>query len=187
VIERPDGGVAEALVVSPDLIAEKPAADQVHAFGVERLWRIARRARPSDPHPVGLLHDRLERGDQPAGTRPPFDLAVRALRLVHRQPARGSPGVVMPGGPPPGAGLRRRYRLRLLIRPQNQLTAPASAIVPGCRPRSYRAPVGEARKADAVQATSRPAAPSLYGGLPAAGGGRGPRSRRVRRTTERAP
>ena len=87
VVQRPQRRVAEALVVVPDLIGGQADAHQVQVVGRERPGCGSRVAGPADPHAARLAHDRFQRADQPAGTRPPLRLAVRALSPVHRQPA----------------------------------------------------------------------------------------------------
>ena len=87
VVERPQRRVAEALVEVPDLGLGQGQADQVQAVRLERPRGRPGIARPADPGPPGLAHHRLQGGDQAARARLPFQLPVRPLDPVHRQPA----------------------------------------------------------------------------------------------------
>ena len=87
VIQRPQGRVAEPFVVVEDLVRGQAHAHQVQAVRPERPGGGPGVSGPADPDALGLAHDRLERGDQPAGTGPPVRLAFRVLDPVHRQPA----------------------------------------------------------------------------------------------------
>ena len=95
VIEGPQRGVAEALVVVGDLFFRQAHADQVHPVRVERLRRVARRAGPAHPGSAGGAHHRFERGHQAAGAGPPLGFAVRSLGPVHRPPAGRNHEVVL--------------------------------------------------------------------------------------------
>ena len=97
VVQRPQRGVAEALVVVPHLGGGQAHADQVHAVDVERLGWVAGRAGPADPGPVGRAHHRFQRGDQAAGAGPPLGLPIRPLGPVDGQPAGGDDEVVLAG------------------------------------------------------------------------------------------
>jgi hypothetical protein len=99
VVERPQGGVAEALVEVPELLGGQAHPHQVQAVRVEPARRRAGVAGPPDPHPPGLVHDRPERGDQAARARPPARRPVRPVRLldpVHRQPAGHHHEIMIP-------------------------------------------------------------------------------------------
>ncbi len=108
VVQRPQRRVAEALVVVPDLIGGQADAHQVQVVGPERPGCGPRVAGPADPHAARLAHDRFQRADQPAGTRPPLCLAVRALGPVDRQPA-GHHHEPVPPGDSVVVCARRRY------------------------------------------------------------------------------
>ena len=88
VVERPQGGVGEALVVALDLLGGHRHRVQVEAVGLERLEVLLGAARPAHPDPVVGAHHRLDRGDQAAGRGSPLDGAVGLLDPVDRQPVR---------------------------------------------------------------------------------------------------
>ena len=96
VVQRPQGRVAETLVVIPHLLRGQPHPNQVQAVGFERPRSGPRVTGPADPHAVGLPHDRLKRRDQPARTGSPAILAIRPVDPVHRQPAGHHHEVVPP-------------------------------------------------------------------------------------------
>ena len=132
VVQRPQGRVAEPLVVIPHLLRGQPHAHQVQAVRLERPRSAARVTGPADPHPVGLPHDRLQRGDQPARAGPPLRLAVRALGPVHRQPAGHHHETMTPGA---GGSATRRpkrtSRLRHQRHPFHLTGRPRSREDPG--------------------------------------------------------
>ena len=86
VVERPQRGVGHALVVAVDLVLGQRHRDQRHAAGLERLRRLAGRARPAHPGAAAAGDERLQRGDQPAGAALPARLAVGVGDLVDREP-----------------------------------------------------------------------------------------------------
>ena len=86
VVERPEGGVGEPLVEALDLLGRQGDRVELHAVVVERLQPALGAARPADPDAVVGPHDRLDRGDQAAGRRPPLRLAVGPGDAVDRQP-----------------------------------------------------------------------------------------------------
>ena len=90
VVERPQGRVGEALVVVLDLRGGHRHRDQVHPVVLERLELVLGlgAARPADPGAVVGAHDRLDRGDQPAGRLPPALAAVGQRHPVDGQPVR---------------------------------------------------------------------------------------------------
>ena len=103
VVERPQRGIGEALVVLLDLLCGQGDRHHVDAVGGERLddlgIRIARAPVPADPRTGLAAHDRLERGDEPAGRPLPTGGAVGCLDPVHRQ-AVGDDDEVVHAGPP---------------------------------------------------------------------------------------
>ena len=86
VVERPEGGVGETLVVLRDLLGGQRHGHQLQPVVGERLELLVRRSRPADPGPRVAVHDRLEGGHQTAGGGPPVRAAVRVLDSVDRQP-----------------------------------------------------------------------------------------------------
>jgi hypothetical protein len=83
VIERPQGGIAEALVILGDLAARQADRNEGDVVGLERLGRLVGGTGPSDPDPVGPPHYRLDSADQSARTRLPQH-TVRRVRTVQR-------------------------------------------------------------------------------------------------------
>ena len=88
VVERPQRGVAEALVEVPDL----GLGQAQRRPGAGRPPRTPPGPRPASPDqpihaPPACAHHRLQRGDQAARAGLPLRPAVRALDPVHRQPA----------------------------------------------------------------------------------------------------
>ncbi len=67
VVERPQGGVGEALVEALDLLLGQRDRVQSHAVVVEGLQAGLGAARPADPDAVVGAHHRLDRGDQATG------------------------------------------------------------------------------------------------------------------------
>ena len=86
VVERPQRGVGHALVVVVDLFLGELDRDQRDPAGLERLRCLA--GRPGPAHPGAALSgdERLERGDQAAGTALPPGAAVGVGDLVDGQP-----------------------------------------------------------------------------------------------------
>ncbi|SHV30169.1 Uncharacterised protein [Mycobacteroides abscessus subsp. abscessus] len=68
VVQRPQGGVGEALVVFGDFLGGKPDRVQHHVVFGNRLDIRIGHARPADPGTTALAQQRLHRGDQPART-----------------------------------------------------------------------------------------------------------------------
>ena len=71
VIERPQGGVGEALVIQLHLGGAQRHRQQVHVVMVELVQLFVRSAVPAHPRAVGLGHHRRQRSDQPAGGAAP--------------------------------------------------------------------------------------------------------------------
>ena len=94
VVERPQGGVGETLVVALDVLGAHRHRVQVEAVDLERLEVLLGATGPAQPDPVLGAHDGLDRGDQTAGGGPPCRGAVRLLDTVHRQPVRDDHQVV---------------------------------------------------------------------------------------------
>ena len=160
-VQRPQRGVAEALVIVPDLLRRKTDADQVHADCIERLrWR-SRIARPSDPCAVGVAHQRLESGDQPPGTGPPLRLTPRTLGPVHRQSTGNHHKAVIADHP---LRILRRRSTRLVVARRSRPAHGASGFPHRHRstltgPAPARSQPAARRTASACRARSRPARP----------------------------
>src|SRR5690606_19253047 len=71
VVERPDGAVAESVVVVLDLLLVEGDDEVVDAIDVQSARLAAGGTVPADPDASGLAEDRGQRGDQPAGARHP--------------------------------------------------------------------------------------------------------------------
>ncbi len=95
VIQRPQRGIAEALVIVADLLSRQSHADQMQAGEIERAGRFASRAGPADPCTAGLAHDRFQGADQPTRTWPPVCIAARTLQLIDRESAGGHNKVIV--------------------------------------------------------------------------------------------
>ena len=140
VIQRPQRGIAEPLVVVADLLSRQPHPDQVHAGDIKRAGPVACRARPADPRTVSLAHDGLQRADQPARAWPPLCAAARTLRPINGKPARDHHEAIITRGPRGvlshrlGGLVRRRRRARALrppAAPPCAASAPAPPVLSG--------------------------------------------------------
>ena len=87
--DRPQGVVAEALVVLGDLVLGERHRAQVHAVLVEGLRGVTGVAGPPDPGALPPPHDRLHGGHQPAGAAPPLHAAVGQDHPVDGQAVGG--------------------------------------------------------------------------------------------------
>ena len=85
VVERPDGVVGEALVVLLDLVRTEGDRDEAGAVEVERLDVEISLPRPSDPGAVGLLHHRLQSGDEAPRRAAPAVFPFTRPGIVHGQ------------------------------------------------------------------------------------------------------
>ena len=88
VVDRPQGVVAEALVVLLDLRRGQRDRAQVHRLVGERASGAARLTVPPDPCAPTLAHDRVHGGHETAGRPPPAHRTVGSGDPVHRQPVR---------------------------------------------------------------------------------------------------
>ena len=86
VVERPEGGVGEALVELLDLRAAQRHRHQRQAVVDEGLHVVVAAARPADPGAVVLAHHRLDGGDQAAGGAAPVHRPVVVDHPVDGQP-----------------------------------------------------------------------------------------------------
>lgn len=84
VIERPQCGIGEALVVLLDLPGGQPDRVQLKAVADNRLQLSIGYAVPADPGSFAPPQDGRERGDQPGGTLLPAFGAIRDLLQDHR-------------------------------------------------------------------------------------------------------
>ena len=86
VIERPQGGVGEALVVFLDVLGAEPDREELQAVLDYRILIAVDNAGPSDPCPAISSQQRFQRGHQATGTAFPDDGSVRLPFHVDRQP-----------------------------------------------------------------------------------------------------
>ena len=66
VVERPQRGVGEALVVLGDVLGGQPHRAQLEVVLDDGIFVAVRDARPADPGALAAAQERLERGDQAA-------------------------------------------------------------------------------------------------------------------------
>ena len=76
-IERPQGGVGETLVVLGDVLGAEPHRVEVQVLLENRLFGSVDDARPADPGTPVTSQQRLQGGDQTAGAAPPHEAAIR--------------------------------------------------------------------------------------------------------------
>ena len=67
VVQGPQGGVGEALVIQLNIVGAELYRDEIHPAVAERFDRLIRRAVPAHPGAVGLGHHRSQCGHQAAG------------------------------------------------------------------------------------------------------------------------
>jgi hypothetical protein len=99
VVERPQGGVGEPLVVLGDVVAAQPDRAELQSVLQDRILGAVDDARPADPRATLLAEQRLKCGDQAAGTALPRGGAVRQPLHVDGQPVGDDHEI---GGPGPG-------------------------------------------------------------------------------------
>ncbi len=84
VIERPEGGIGEALVVFAHVLGAQLHRPQAHAFGFEGVRFLVRGTRPAHPGPLVAMHDRGQGRHQAARTYPPRRRAVGVADRLDR-------------------------------------------------------------------------------------------------------
>ena len=153
VVQRPQGGVGEALVVVLDLVVRQRHRHQRQARVLERLHLVVGTV-PADPGPGVVPHHRLERRDQSAGRGLPDGVAVVVLGAVDGE-AVGHHDQVGLRGVAASAGHRSdpsRSRSGAPMRRHAPAVSRRPAVV-------RRTPAGRGRAAGR-RAASRPAAPA---------------------------
>ena len=106
VVQRPQGGVGETLVVLGDVVCRQPNRVQLQAVVVDRVFVGVGYTCPPDPRTASAAQQRLERGDQ--ATRAPLPLSAAVWQPLHvdGQPVGHHDEVGIPGAgpwPPRGA------------------------------------------------------------------------------------